>query len=110
MNEIWLKFGSLSAACLLLIGCNAGESLEISFRDAPSSTREQVEEAVRLDRANNYMRAAQRYDAVLRYGLTAQQTRAVQTAIGSLYSRMCKAADRGEIEAKETLQTIQASR
>jgi hypothetical protein len=110
MNGIWLKLGSLTAACLLLTGCNAGESLEVSFRDAPSTTREQVQEAIRLDRANSYMRAAQHYDALMRYGLTPQQTRAIHTAVDSLYSRMCEAAKRGEIEAKQTLQTIQANR
>ena len=49
------------------------ESLESNFRDAPFTTRERLEEAIRLDQANHYMRAAEQYDALLRGGLTSQQ-------------------------------------
>jgi PBP1b-binding outer membrane lipoprotein LpoB len=110
MNEFWLNIGCVTAGCLLLTGCNTGETLESSFRDAPANTREQVQEAVRLDKANSYMRAAEHYDVVLRQGLTSQQTRTIHAAIDSLFSRMCKNAAGGEIEAKQTLQTIEANR
>ena len=110
MNEFWLKIGCVTASCLLLTACNTGETLESSFRDAPANTREQLQEAVRLDKANSYMRAAEHYDAVLRQRLTSQQSRAIYAAIDSLFSRMCKNAARGETEAKQTLKTIEANR
>ena len=109
MNGIWLKISCLTAGCLLLTGCNGGDSLESSFRDAPSYTREQIGEAIRLDRANNYMRAAQHYDTVLRSGLTSQQRSSVEAAISKLFDRMCKAAAQGDREAKQTLESIESS-
>jgi hypothetical protein len=56
------------------------------------------------------MRAAEHYDAVLRYGLTSQQTRTINAAIDNLFSRMCKATAGGDPEAKQTLETIEANR
>jgi hypothetical protein len=109
MNRIWLKLGSLTAGCLLLAGCNAREAMRKSFQGAPFSTRVQLEEAIRLDQANSYMRAAEQYDAVLHTQLTLPQQESVQTAINTLYSRMTKAAARGEPEAVQTLKTIEAS-
>jgi hypothetical protein len=109
MNGIWLKINCLTAGCLLLTGCNGSDSLERSFRDAPSCAREQIDEAIRLDRANDYMRAAQHYDTALHSGLTSQQKSSVEAAIDKLYARMCKAAARGDREAKQTLESIEAS-
>jgi len=109
MNGIWFKISCLTAGCLLLSGCNGGESLENSFRNASFSTREQVEEAVRLDRANNYLRAAQHYDTVLRSSLTSQQRSSVEAAISKLFDRMCKAAAQGDREAKQTLESIEGN-
>ena len=111
MNRIWPKIGCLVTGCLLLAGCDARESLDRSFRDAPLNVRDQVEEAIRLDQADSYMSAAERYDAVLHGGeLTSQQESSLQAAIGQLYSRMCEAAARGDIEARQTMETIQANR
>jgi hypothetical protein len=110
MNGIWLEIGCLTASGLLLAGCNAHAPLESSFQGASFDTRGQVQEAVRLDRANSYLRAAERYDAVLHRELTPQQRASIQTAIAELYTRMCKAADDGDLEAKQTLATIEANR
>ena len=110
MNVIWLKIGCLAAGCLLLAGCDARESLKGSFKSAPFSTRQQIEEAIRLDRANSYMPAAQYYDMVLHGELTSQQRTSIQTAIDNLFTRMCKAAAQGDSEAKQTLEAIEANR
>jgi len=109
MNGIWFKIGCLTASCLLLTGCNARESLKSSFQDAPFNTRQQLEEAIRLDQANNYMRAAEQYDVVLHGKLTWQQKESVQAAINKLFSRMTKAAAHGDPEAVQTLKTIEAN-
>jgi len=109
MNGIWFEIGCLTASCLLLTGCNARESLKSSFQDAPFNTRQQLEEAIRLDQANNYMRAAEQYDVVLHGKLTWQQKESVQAAINKLFSRMTKAAAHGDPEAVQTLKTIEAN-
>lgn len=109
MNGFWHKIGSLTAAGLLLAGCNARDALKSSFRDAPFSTRAQIEEALRLDEANQYMHAAEHYDAVLHCELTSQQQRSVQSAINQLFSRMTKAAAHGDPDAVQTLKTIEAN-
>jgi hypothetical protein len=108
MCRIWLWLSCLTAGCLLLAGCNSRESLKSSFRDAPLNMREQVEEAIRLDRANNYMHAAEHYDVVLRGELTSQQRLTVQASIDQLFSRMSKAAAQGNSEAMQTLKLIEA--
>lgn len=110
MSRVWIGIQCLTLGALLLAGCDARESLEHAFRDAPSGARDQIAEALQLDRANNYMSAAEHYDAVLNGDLNAQQKKAVQAAINQLFARMCKAAAQGDAEAKRTLETIQANR
>lgn len=110
MNRVWIRIQCLTLGGLLLAGCDARESLETAFREAPAGAREQIEEALQLDRANNYMSAAEHYDAALNGDLNGRQKKAVQAAINQLYARMCKAAAQGDAEAKRTLETIQANR
>ena len=110
MNGIWLKIGCLAASGLLLAGCHTRAPLESSFQDAPLDTRGQVQEAARLDRANRYLSAAAHYDAVLHCELTPQQAASIRAAIADLYTRMCKAAADGDLEAKQTLAAIEANR
>jgi hypothetical protein len=98
--------GCLIMAGLFSFGCDSRSSLEKSFQDAPFPVRQSLEEAVRLDRSNEYMSAAQKYDSVLHMQLTSDQKRSVETAINTMYQRMCKAAADGDAKAKETLDFI----
>jgi hypothetical protein len=110
LNDLRLSVSGLVLACLLMTGCDTRKSVESAFETAASDLRVKAQEAVRLDQSNEYMRAAERYDSLLREEVTPDQKRAVQTAIHKLYSRMCKAAASGDSDAKRTLATIEARR
>jgi hypothetical protein len=95
----------LATVCFLDTGCNRN-SLEQSFRNAPPPTRQSLAEAIALDKAADYLGAAEKYDALLRLSLTPEQESSVQSAVGELYHRMCKAAEVGDSKAKKTLDFI----
>lgn len=94
----------------VLVGCGPGGSLESSFKNAPSEVREKLEEAIRLDRRNDYMAAAESYDAVIRKEITPEQRSLLTTAVNKMYSRMVKAAASGDPEAKRTVEHLDRMR
>ncbi|HYG23345.1 MAG TPA: hypothetical protein VEH04_11225 [Verrucomicrobiae bacterium] len=103
-------FGFCTLILVVVAGCMRPDSLEESFSEAPPSLRQSVDEAVRLDRNNDWMTAAEAYDRVLREALTPEQEQLVQRAIQLLYSRMTKAARTGDSQARLTLEQIEQYR
>jgi|GEM_PF-1164860 hypothetical protein len=101
-------FGILAG--LIVAGCSSKASLEETFKKSPATVREMVEEAVRLDRQDDWMQAAEAYDRILRHDLTPEQQTSIQRSVSSLYARMLKAARAGNSEAKATLEFIENQR
>ncbi|HLP75435.1 MAG TPA: hypothetical protein VK327_00840 [Candidatus Paceibacterota bacterium] len=93
-----------------LVGCGPEASLESSFKNAPSEVRDKLEEAMRLDHRNDYMAAAESYDAVIRQEITSEQRSLLTAAVNRMYSRMVKAAAGGDPEAKRTVEYIERMR
>lgn len=108
--NVILRAGVCAWMLWMVVGCSPTRSLEQSFAEAPQTLRLSVEEAIRLDRNNDWMRAAESYDRVLRGELTQEQQRRVQSAIHSLYARMVKAAAAGDSQAQITLEKIEKHR
>jgi hypothetical protein len=86
--------------CLSLL-CWAGCSNDVTcFNNATPQVQAVWADAVKLDKENSYMEAAETYDHLLHMAINPEQTRAVQTAVGRMYVRMNRAAANGDREAK----------
>ena len=110
LKNLLLRIGFSTLFIMFTAGCSQTESLEQSFNDAPFSTRQTLDEAIRLDRSGDWMGAAKCYTRLLHQAETARQKTLVQGAIQRLYSRMVKAARSGDLEAKSTLDFIESQR
>lgn len=92
--------------CLLMI-CWVGCTKEVTcFNKATPHVQAVWADAVKLDKENNYMEAAETYDRLLHMALTPEQTTAVQSAVGRMYVRMNRAAANGDREAKRIVDMI----
>ena len=91
------------AMSFFLAGCGTHGSLESNFKDAPSAVKQKLGKAIDLDKSNDYIEAAAAYDALLRSGLSDEQSQAVREAISALYDRLCLEATKGNPAAKKLL-------
>jgi hypothetical protein len=98
------------SAIILVCLCGCGEKEVTCFKQADPEIQLIWEEAVKLDKANQYMDSAETYDRLLHKTLTQEQEREVHLAIGSMYARMNRAAANGDPEAKKVVQTIEANK
>ncbi len=105
-----LKSGCLLVACILIVGCSRSASLEDNFKDASPAVKQTWNEAVKLDKADKYMAAAETYDSLFQMKLTLSQEKMVEFAISQMYLRLHKAAAEGDANARKVSDMIEASR
>jgi ABC-type glycerol-3-phosphate transport system substrate-binding protein len=92
--------------CLLLVcatGCGKETSL---FDNAQPRVKAVWDDAVKLDKADKYMDAAETYDKLLHMPLTPEQATEVQMTVGRMYARMNRAASNGDREAQKVVDRI----
>lgn len=101
----------LVSACVLLWGCgNDAYSLSkqdlAAFKDAAPEIKRTWEQALKADKANDYLTASTNYRSVLGQQITAEQLLAVQTALGGMNYRMNEAAAKGDAAAQKAITTL----
>jgi hypothetical protein len=105
-------FALLLAAGLLLPGCGSGGSPKLSsqnkeaFSKASAELKQQWEQALKLDAANDYAGAGSNYFALLAQNLNPEQLEAVQTAAAAMNHRMYAAASKGDEGAKKAIEAL----
>jgi len=108
MNTLF-KLSWVLVACLFVGGCGdkpyslSKEDLA-AFKGAPPEVKQLWEEALKADKANDYLAAGNKYRVLLAKGITSEQMAAVQTALGGLNIRLNEAAAKGDASAKKALE------
>lgn len=103
----FLKSGFLLVICFLFAGCDQSASLNAEFQDASPKIKQAWEQAVKLDKADDYMSAAETYDSMFSMELTIPQRKAVEYSISKMYTRACKQAKQGNPNAKKVVEMIE---
>lgn len=101
--------GLLLSLAMLLSGCS-DNSYSLSkadlaaFKDASPEVKQTWEQALKADKANDYLTAGNNYRTLLGKELSPQQMAAVQTALGGLNIRLNEAAAKGDAAAQKALE------
>lgn len=113
MKKAFIAFASAAAAIIAIAGCgNESPSMSSQERalleNSTPEIKQLFETAWAADKTDNYQSAWTNYQALVRKGLSLDQSMALQTALKSLKMRVLAAAAKGDAGAKATLDYINA--
>jgi len=109
MKKILTCASLFLSVLFLLCGCGNSE-YKLSqqdlaaFKDAPPEKQQAWEQALKADKANDYLTASTGYRSLLTKDITPDQLVAVQTALGGLNLRINGAAAKGDTSAQKALE------
>lgn len=109
-----LHLVGLLAAVLIFAGCgDSGFTLtkqeRAAFNSATPEVKQLWEDALKADKANDYLTAGEKFRALLTNNISADQLVAVQTALGAFNIRLNDAAAKGDAAAQKALESAKAA-
>lgn len=104
MKNNWMMIACLAVA-LLSAGCGSGPD-KSAFNNTAPELKQIWDKAIAANQANDYVAASTNYVALLRQGISADQTAAVQSALRSLNQRLQTAVAKGDATAQKAVEDL----